>query len=77
MMMEMEGPAASGKANGAKSKATNFLMQEYRAPALTTTTFEHVSVAALRVAHLAARHGLNLERAALVAPMIFGEVAKE
>lgn len=74
MMMEMEGPAASGKANGAKSKAAGFTVSEYRNPAIQSIDFEHVSVAALRVAHLVARVNLDPARAAMLAALIFGEV---
>ena len=73
MTLKIESPAAGGTASGANTKAANFLPQAYRACERFATDFEAIHLAALRAVHLAARHGLTIERAAMVAPLIFGQ----
>ena len=73
MTLKMESPAASGQANGAKSKAGGFTVAEYRTTADAATPFTHIGTAALRVVHLASRHGLTVERAAMLAGLVYGE----
>lgn len=73
MTIKMESPATSAKVNGAKKKAGGLQAQEYRAAAVHATTFEHIGLAAYRVAHLVARANLDPTHAALLAGLIFGE----
>lgn len=73
MNLKMKRPAAWDKANGAAVEADNFYRQDYPNCERFATDFEHVAVVARRVARLVARHGLTAERAALAAPLVFGE----
>lgn len=73
MQMKMETPARRADATGANVKAAAVTGKQYPVYANAATPFTHISTAALRVVHLASRHGLTVERAALIAPLIFGE----
>lgn len=73
MTLKMETPDALAGATGANIETGGFYGEQYRSPAITATPFTHLGTAALRVVHLASRHGLTTERAAMVAPLIFGE----
>lgn len=72
MTPKMESPAASGKANGAENKADHAFCYTIT-PRRDFATFEHVSVAAYRVAHLVARANVDPARAAILSGLIFGE----
>lgn len=71
MKMKMETPARLADATGAKIEAASFLTASYADQDQAATPFTHISTAALRIVHLAARHGLTAERAAILAPQIF------
>lgn len=73
MTLKMETPDALAGATGANVKAAAVTGKQYPVYANAATPFTHVGTAALRVVHLASRHGLTVERAAMVAPLIFGE----
>lgn len=73
MTPKMESPGALAGATEANLKAACFTLAEYPEPNDAATPFTHISTVALRVVHLASRHGLTAERAAMVAPLIFGE----
>lgn len=73
MTLKMETPDALAGATGANIETGGFCGPQYRSPAIAATPFTHIGVATLRVVHLASRHGLTVERAAMVAPLIFGE----
>lgn len=71
MQMKIETPARRADATGANIETASFLKAVYADRDATATPFKHVSTAALRIVHLASRHGLTAERAALLAPLIF------
>jgi len=74
MQIKMERPAAGGTANGANIEAAGFTHQLYSvSDDAATAPFTPIGLVALRVLHLASRHGMTVERAAMVAPLIFGE----
>lgn len=73
MNFKMETPDALAGATGANIETGGFYDEQYRSRADAATPFTHLGTAALRVVHLASRHGLTAERAAVVAPLIFGE----
>lgn len=73
MTPKMETPDALAGATGADMKAASFTVADYRIESVSATTFTHISTAALRVVHLASRHGLTVERAAMLACLIYGE----
>ena len=68
MTLKIETPDALAGAAGANIETASFCGIDYRSIALSAT--------ALRVQHLAARHGLTAERAAFVAPLAYGEAAR-
>lgn len=73
MTLKMKTPDALAGATGADIETASFLNGQYPVRDRAATPFTHISTAALRVVHLASRHGLTVERAAMVAPLIFGE----
>lgn len=68
MKARMETPARLADATGAKIETAGFVNGQYPVRDHAATPIE---TAALRILHLAGRHGLTLERAALLAPLIF------
>lgn len=74
MTLKMETPDALAGATGANIETGGFCGEQYPSPAIAATPFTHIGTAALRVLHLASRHGMTAERAAMIAPLIFGEV---
>ena len=68
MKAKMETPARLADATGAGIETAGFVSAQYRVHGHAATPIE---AAALRILHLAGRHGLTLERAALLAPLIF------
>lgn len=73
MTPKMESPGALAGATEANMKAASFIRKQYPVCDDAATSFTQVGTAALRILHLASRHGLTVERAAMVAPLIFGE----
>ena len=73
MTLKMETPARRGDATGANIEAADFSHQLYRVETNAATPFKPVGVVALRVLHLVNRHHLNVEQAALLAGLIYGE----
>lgn len=51
--------------------------EQYPARADAASPFTHIGTAPLRVVHMAVRHGLTAEHAAMDAPPVFGESAEE
>lgn len=74
MMINRETPAHLADATGVKCETAGFYIGEYADQDSHATGFKHVSAATMQVLRLACRHGLTVERAALVAPLVFGQV---
>lgn len=71
MTSKMESLGALAGATEANMEAANFTGKQYPVLHDAATPSAHVGIAALRVVHLAARHGLTIERAAILAPFVF------
>lgn len=73
MHLKMETPARRGDATGANLEAADFSNQPYIVEDNAATPFKPVGVVALRVLHLVNRHHVNVEQAAMLAGLIYGE----